>query len=213
MGPEVLRAIVPGDVESIDARLVQPTAQALRIWRRLGLEVGEAAIYTGGHELSDIVGLVASWHGAMPVVCLRDGKTPEGVRRDGVDTITVRDAAEASERLRSLTANAPGVAAVDLCGNGAIVSVLLETLPRWGRLLFAGPSPDPFTTAFYTDIHRKGAQISAGDVDTIVTDPASWEGDLRNARRLLAHPTRAAAVRASLTNQLATATHPSGIGT
>ena len=88
------------------------------------------------------------------------------------------------------------MAAVDLSGSGDTIALLLEALPRRARLMLAGPSPEPFTTEFYTDIHRKGALVcSAGDLDSVVSDPSRWEADVRNACRLLADPVRAARLR------------------
>ena len=124
---------LPNDLDSADALLVPQTAQALRMWRRLGLELGEAAVYTDGHELSDLIGLVALWHGGLPVIRLTTGVVAEA---SDIETVTVDEASAAVERLRSLTASAPGLAAVDLSGNGAMIAALLEALPRWGRLLF-----------------------------------------------------------------------------
>ena len=162
-------------------------AKALKVWRQLRLEIGEAAIYTDGDELTDVVGLVAAWQGGLPVVRLTSASVvPVVSTGDDVETIGVDDGA-AVERLRSITSTAPGVAAVDLSGNGEVISMLLEALPRWGRLLLAGPSPQPFTTAFYADVHRKGVVIcAAGDPEPI---------DVRNARRLLADPKRAGLLR------------------
>jgi hypothetical protein len=207
---DVLRTIVrvPDEIDRADAPLVVPTAQALRIWRRLGLELGEAAVFTDDHELADFVGLVATWQGALPVVRL----TTQATASSGdIETVPVGDAPAAVERLRALTANAPGFAAVDLSGRGSTLAILLEALPRWGRLAFAGPTPEPFTTAFYTDIHRKGAVVSAvGALDSIFTDPRSWEVEVRNACRLLMSPARAAALRACSTRSLAATVVESG---
>jgi hypothetical protein len=197
-------------IDRADAPLVVPTAQALRIWRRLGLELGEAAVFTDGHELADLVGLVATWHGALPVVRLT---TDEAAATGEIETVPVGDAPAAVERLRALTTHAPGLAAVDLSGRGSTVAIILEALPRWGRLGFAGPTPEPFTTAFYTDIHRKGAVVSAiGALDSIFTDPRSWEVEVRNACRLLMNPARAAKLRACSARALAAAVVESGAG-
>jgi hypothetical protein len=195
-------------VVGADALLIPPTAQALRVWRRLTLELGEAAIYTDGHPLAEFIGLVATWHGAHPVIRLT---TSDAGAIDDVETVNVGDAQAAVERIRSLTASAAGLAAVDLSGRGNVLSALLEALPRWGRLMLAGPSPEPFTTAFYADVHRKGALVcAAGDLDTVFSDPAAWDLELRNARRLLADSTRAARLRACLTEDMVSMALASG---
>jgi hypothetical protein len=156
------------------------------------------AIYTDGIGLADVIGLVAAWQGALPVVRLTSGPAIDNVRTIGID-----DAAAAAKGLRSLTSCAPGVAAVDLSGNGDVIAMLLDALPRWGRLMLAGPYPAPFTTAFYTDIHRKGVVVcSAGDLDNMYANPWEWNADLRNACRLVADPNRAAKLRSCVRERL-----------
>jgi hypothetical protein len=202
--------IWPAEHHSDDAALIAPTAQALRLWRRLGLELGEAAIYTGGPGLGDVVGLVAKWHGAVPVIRLTDSARDAA---SDVETVEVADTAVAVEKLRALCAGAPGVAAVDVSGRGTVLSVMLEAMPRWGRLLLAGPAPDPFTTAFYADIHRKGVVVCAsGDLDSIFTEPAAWDVEVRNAARLLTDPSRAAQLRACLAKRVTASPVVSGTG-
>ena len=182
---------VPDGLDTADALLIPQTAQALRVWRLLGLEIGEAAVYTDGIRLADIIGVVATWRGGLPVVRLTAGQAASDV-----ETVNIADAASAVERVRSLTARAPGLAAVDLSGSGDVIAILLEALPRWGRLMLAAPCAEPFTTAFYTDIHRKGVVVrSAGDLDSIFAEPAQWQVDVRNACRLLLDSKRAATLR------------------
>lgn len=182
---------VPDGLDTADALLIPSTAQALRVWRLLRLELGEAAVYTDGIRLADFVGFVAVWRGGLPVIRLAaGGPIPD------VETVSIKDAASAVERVRSLTANAPGLAAVDLSGCGDVIAMLLEALPRWGRLMLAVPCPEPFTTAFYTDIHRKGVVVcSAGDLHSIFAEPAQWQVDVRNACRLLMDAKRATTLR------------------
>ena len=198
------------DVRPEHAALIPPTAQALRLWHRLGLELGETAIYTDGPGLGSVIGLIAKWHGAVPVIRLTGGA---GSAVPDVETVDVRDTAAAVERLRALCGSAPGVAALDVSGCGSILSVMLEALPRWGRLLLAGPAPDPFTTAFYTDIHRKGVVVcSAGDLDSVFTRPEAWEIELRNAARLLKDPARAAQLQACFADRMTAVPVASGTG-
>lgn len=176
-------------VDSADARLISPTAKALRAWRQLRLEIGDTAIYADGGDLGEFIGLAAFWQGGLPVVRLtRDPAAASELLANDVETIGVADAVSAAERLTRVISTAAGVAAIDLSGNGEVIAMLLEALPRWGRLMLAGPCPAPFTTAFYTDIHRKGVVVcSAGDPE---------HADVRNACRLLADPKRAARLRA-----------------
>jgi len=185
---------VPDTLETADALLIPPAAIALRLWRALRLELGEAAIYTDGDGLSPFAGLVAAWHGATPVIHVTTGASIVDH-----ETVSIVDAVSALDRLRSLTATAPGVAAVDLSGRGTIIGPLIESLPRWGRLMLAGPSAEPFTTAFYTDIHRKGVVVSSGaELNSIFSDQGAWQADLQNATRLAMNPKRAAQLRACI---------------
>jgi len=181
---------VPDGMPGSDALLIPPTAQALRVWRRLRLEIGETAVYSDGDERTPFVALAAGWRGAVPVIRL----TSDGSAHDA-ETIDVSDALPAVERLRSLTANAPGLAAVDLSGRGETIALLLEALPRWARLVLAGPPPEPFTTAFYTDIHRKAVVVGSADLNSMFTNPVDWQIDVRNACRLLMDPKHAAKLR------------------
>jgi threonine dehydrogenase-like Zn-dependent dehydrogenase len=182
---------VPDGMETADALLIPPTAQALRVWRRLRLEIGETAIYSDGDGLTSFVALIATWRGAVSVIRLtRDHRAGDA------ESVNVSDALKAVERLRALVGNAPGLAAVDLSGHGETISMLLEAMPRWGRLLLAGPHPEPFTTAFYTDIHRKGVVVTGADLDSMFSNPSAWHADIRNACRLLMDPKRAVALRA-----------------
>src|SRR5262245_47065106 len=162
---------VPEALESADALLIPAVAQALRLWRRVRLELGEAALHTEAGPFGEIVGLLAAWHGATPVVKLTASET----NVEGDDCVTPDDSRTAVERIRTMTAAAPGVAAVDLSGAGHAIAVLLEALPRRGRLLLAAPCAEPFTTAFYTDIHRKGVVVTtAGDGGAMFDDAAFW---------------------------------------
>jgi hypothetical protein len=91
---------------------------------------------------------------------------------------------------------------VDLSGDGNLISVLLEALPRWGRLMLAASKPQPFTTAFYTDIHRKGTVVCADDrVEAAFADPAGCALEIRNARRLVSDSGRRAQLNACLRNE------------
>jgi len=192
--------IDPAEIGSVDALLIPATARALRIWRRLRLEIGETAVVTDGGGFADAVGLIAAWHGAVPVVRLTNAES-----RD-VETVSMSDAQTAVDRLRAITSAAPGVAAVDLSGRGSAIAILLEALPRWGRLMLAGPAAEPFTTAFYTDIHRKGTLVCCSDApESIFAEPSKWRLELRNACRLLRDPKRAVKLRACLDSRAAMA--------
>src|SRR5262249_35853435 len=88
-GDAVIVTTAPNAIETVDALLVPRVAQALRVWRRLGLELGEAAVFTGRGDLADVVGLLAKWHGGMPVVRLTD---TDAAPIDGIQDVAVQDA-------------------------------------------------------------------------------------------------------------------------
>ncbi len=177
-------------VPASDAVLIPAAAKASRVWRLLELEIGEVAVCTDG-PLADAVALMAGWCGASVMRLTFDGAGPRAERVGVADV-------EAMARLRAAVAAAPGAAAVDLSGRGEMIAALIEALPRAGRLLLTAPPSGAFTTAFYTDVHRKGIVIRGGDLDSLFADPFAWRADVRNASRLLLDPLRAAAVRACL---------------
>ena len=54
---------------------------------------------------------------------------------------------------------------MELSGRAEVLDILLEMMPRWSRLLLAGPAGQPVTIDFYKNVHRKGAVIAAMDVE------------------------------------------------
>jgi threonine dehydrogenase-like Zn-dependent dehydrogenase len=174
---------VPDDIADADALFIPPLALALGIWRLADLELGEAAVYTGGHPLTPFVALAARWRGALPLVQVGGSEAA-----DADSTLIGLNEATAADCLRELFAACPGVAAVDLSGQQQAAHLLLEALPRWGRLVLAAPFREPLTTDFYTDIHRKGTVVrGAADAPVaIFDDPARWRHDVESACRLLA---------------------------
>ncbi|MCP9442486.1 MAG: hypothetical protein NNA20_07815, partial [Nitrospira sp.] len=74
--PETACFPVPPSLGRDVALLAVPVAAALNVWDRLQLELGEVAVYTGGHPCSDLIGLVAMWRGGCPVIRLGDGCEP-----------------------------------------------------------------------------------------------------------------------------------------
>jgi hypothetical protein len=55
---------------------------------------------------------------------------------------------------------------VELSGRAEVLDILLEVMPRWTRLLLAGPAGKPVTIDFYKNVHRKGAVIAATDIES-----------------------------------------------
>ena len=151
-----------GSLDVSSALLVPPLATALALWNTLQLELGEAAVWTGGSPLSGLVGQVAVWRGACPAVELGPPATAGGDdAREQMDFIDWTDAESASAKLVDLAADTPGFAAVDLSGRADVIDSLLEAIPRWGRLLLAGPPGANVTIDFYKNVHRKGIIIAS----------------------------------------------------
>lgn len=142
------------------AILVPALATALALWERVGLELGEAAATTAGHPLSRLVADLAQRRGAVPSVMLGPaGDASEAA--DGIQPIDWTDPDDATRQLTQIVGKAPGFAAVDLSGRAEIIDVLLEVMPRFGRLVLAGPPGTPTTVDFYKNVHRKGVVIAS----------------------------------------------------
>lgn len=151
---------VPSTLTPQKAVLLPPLIFALRVWERLGLELGEAAIYTAGSSLSSIIGQVAAWRGAIPVIQL--GKEEENDSNLNPVEFIATDDVEGSIRLLSKRIkNKPGLAVVELSGNPEIIDIILEIIPKWGRIMCASHSGSPLTIDFYNNIHRKGVTVQS----------------------------------------------------
>jgi hypothetical protein len=155
---------IPAPLEIDQALLAPPLALALRVWEQLHLEMGEAAVYTDGNVFSNFVGQVAIWRGGCPVMkLLRDANesVPDRVERIGLKT----DSDETVGRIKNRIKEKAGFAAVDLSGRPEIIDLLLEVMPRWGKLMIAGRTQRSLTIDFYNNVHRKGLVLSCGTFD------------------------------------------------
>lgn len=157
---------VPNSLGSDEALLALPLAMSLFVWDRLQLELGEAAVYTEGDGFADLVGQVAIWRGGCPVIRLGkdSGRTP----LDRGECQVMSDPEEALRQLKKRIQNKPGFAAIDLSGRPETIDLLLEVVPRWGRVMLAGRTRQPLTVDFYNNVHRKGVLLLAS-----IFDPAS----------------------------------------
>jgi len=157
-------------------------ASILELWERAGLELGEAAVVGGPHPLSALVARAALWSGAGRVMHVGPGALDPGIA-----TIEASPADAAVAQLTGFVAGAPGLAAVDLSGSSHVIELLVATLPRWGRLLLAGPS-EHFAVDFYNDVHRKGAVVAGASLEpaAFLDRPAPPSALLERAARLLA---------------------------
>jgi hypothetical protein len=150
---------LPPELDNDIALRVPVLASVLELWERAGLELGEVAIVGGPHPLSALVAHAAVWSGAGRVM-----HVGRGALAPGIATIEASPADAAVARLTGFVAGAPGFAAVDLSGSSAVIELLVATLPRWGRLLLAGPS-ERFAVDFYNDVHRKGAVVAGAPLE------------------------------------------------
>jgi hypothetical protein len=161
---------------------VPVVASILELWERAGLELGETAIVGGPHPLSALGARAALWSGAARVVHVGAGSLDADIAM-----VEPSPADVAVARLAAFVAGAPGVAAVDLSGSSSVIELLVATLPRWGRLLLAGPS-ERFAVDFYNDVHRKGAVVAGAPLEpaTFFDRPVPPTALVERATRLIA---------------------------
>jgi hypothetical protein len=150
---------LPAALDPGIAVLVPPVAASLALWETLRLELGDAAVWTSGAPLSALVGQAALWRGACPGIEL-GAESSGALDPRQIEHVELRDSEAASARLTQLVAVRPGFAAVDLSGRADVIDVLLEVIPRWGRLLLAGPAGTPVTIDYYRNVHRKGIVLA-----------------------------------------------------
>jgi hypothetical protein len=154
---------VAGSLDATRALALPPLAAALSLWESLRLELGDAAVFTSGSPLSALAGQVALWRGGCPVVELGPGESGSA---SAIPRIDWSDPEAAARQLIEATSKRPGFAAVELSGRADVLDILLEMMPRWTRLLLAGPAGKPVTIDYYRNVHRKGAVIAATDVES-----------------------------------------------
>ena len=151
---------VPSTLTPEKAVLLPPLIFALRIWERLGLELGEAAIYTAGSSLSRLVGQVAAWRGAIPVIQLGKEKENDSSLK-ALEFFAIDDTEDSIRLLSDRIKDKPGTAIVELSGLPECMDIILEIIPKWGRIMCAAHSGSPLTIDFYNNIHRKGVTVQS----------------------------------------------------
>jgi threonine dehydrogenase-like Zn-dependent dehydrogenase len=154
---------IPDDLDVHLAIWIPALAFALWIWEKLSLELGEVAVYSGGTFLSELVGQVALRRGGCPVIRLGNHVSED--LHPGIETLSLQDPELAVEKLKQRIAGKTGFAAVDLSGLPEIIDLILEALPRWGRVMLLGFESRPVTIDFYKNVHYKGAVILSGVFD------------------------------------------------
>jgi hypothetical protein len=146
------------------AALVPPLYYALRIWDRLELTLGEKAVIAGLNPVTAILAQVAYWYGAATtLVSDRATKIPDHLAGLTLDP----DQPEKSEHaLMEAVGHCPGVAIAEFSGRAGIIDLLLEVIPFWGRLMFCSPQTELLTIDYYRNLHRSGAVVLPGIIDT-----------------------------------------------
>ena len=105
----------------------------------------------------------------------------------GIETLSLQDPELAVEKLKQRIAGKTGFAAVDLSGLPEIIDVILEALPRWGRVMLLGFESRPVTIDFYKNVHYKGAVILSAvfDPSLVFTKDPELVAQLPRAIRIL----------------------------
>lgn len=187
----------PKDMDASRAILALPVASVLALWDIVSLELGEVAVWTAGSPLSALTGRAALWRGARSAIEL--GPSPSPDRAAGQEFVDWSDAEAATTRLGGLITGCPGFVAVDLSGRAAVIDILLESIPTFGRLLLAGPVGDSLTIDYYKNVHRKGIVMATTVLEpTHAFDPIAGvivRGQLSRAFELLRNPVTATQCR------------------
>jgi hypothetical protein len=168
---------IPKEWDEKKAGALPPLVLALWCWNSLNLELGEVALVIQGNPFVDIFIQTAKWFGALPVICLGDKSGDQG------DTVFIRvDYKEpdvTTAELNKFLPGSVGYAAVDLSGKAEIIDILLNTIPRWGRMMFMGSGNDLLTIDYYNNLHRSGADIRSCVFDPSVILKPEYSCDFR----------------------------------
>ena len=172
--------VFSADLGAAEAILVPPLASALAVWESLHLELGDAAVWTTGAPLSDLIGQAALWRGAATSIALGDTASMAAeLAVPHTERVDWSDQDSAAARFEKLIAGRPGFAGVDLSGRADVIDIFLEVIPRFGRLLLAGPAGDPVTIDFYKNVHRKGIVLAATTVEPALVFDSVGGADTR----------------------------------
>ena len=149
---------LPRDLPLDRAVIVPSLAYALWIWDACGLEIGDVAVYTSGSAVDRLIARIAAWRCGGRIIRLDTGDA-EWDSAAEVTILEVPDPQEAVEKLAQALRSAPGVAAAVMTGDAAVMDVILEAIPMWGRVVLASRTTDAATVDFYNNVHRKGCRI------------------------------------------------------
>ena len=181
--------------------VVPQLAHALWVWECAGLELGEAAVYAVGSDVSRLIERVAAWRCGGQVIRLQQGgrRADDSSAADAVQ-IETTDPALAIEALSAIFRRAPGVVAAVCTANSAVINAILESAPMWARFVLATDVTDPATIDFYNNVHRKGSRILTVPAAPAAMFDEAWHGQARQhlerASRIMQIDSLAAACKA-----------------
>lgn len=180
------------------AILVPRLATALSAWSRLGLELGEAAVIVADDvALARWLSLVAAWFGGMPVIASTTMSPDLAVLPSGRLCSGSSDGLVGS--IRQSTADSAGWAGIETTGRPDMLEVMLEAVPKWGRIALGGQNSGSATVDFYNNVHRKGVHILSATLSTAALFDTSIDSHVRHfvgrAAGILSHPLLASQCR------------------
>lgn len=189
---------VPRPIGPDLAIMIPPLAAALAAWFSLRLELGEAAVVVSDEaNVSRWLALAAQWYGGMPVVASTSRQGDLGV--DLPEPICSESPDGLVDSIRRDTANRPGWTGLECTGRPEMLEVMLDAVPKWGRIALADQSSSPATIDFYNNVHRKGVRLSGVSLSTTEVFSAREDSSVHQfasrAARILAHPALGARCR------------------
>ena len=156
---------LPGNLPAEKIQMLLQLTFSLWAWDLLKLEIGECALVAGHHPFFNTLCQSALWRGALPVICLTDDKLED--KRFDIIYINPSDSETTTELLANITKAKYGFAAINVSGQPGIIDIILNSMPKWGRLLFAGHSTQPLTIDYYNNVHRSGALLYSTNMNPI----------------------------------------------
>lgn len=180
---------IPNEWSTQKAYLFPPLIVALKTWDELKLELGELALISSYHPFVNIFLQVALWRGAIPVIYLgRDQIEMSDIRNISID---LNDLDHITNILKREIDQSIGFAAIDFSGKSDIIDIILNNIPKWGRMMFAGEKSESLTIDYYNHFHRSGATIFSTILDfSLIFNPLYRNQNLsffNNAHNILSN--------------------------
>jgi hypothetical protein len=160
------------EAETTDANaLVHTLSHALWVWDIAELELGELAIVAGRTE--GMITKVAEWRSGGRVLVLARG-TADGSADRAIETLDPTDQPATLKRLHAAVAASPGAAAVICDESAAVLELVLDAMPVWGRVVLATETSQQATIDFYNNVHRKGARVLSAPATPAQMNEEPW---------------------------------------